>query len=110
MNPFKSEGLVGFVQSDHIQRLQKWRLSPELKGWQLLNVLIVNAVYLSGSVSSLSPLLQAAVLIVQQMQRGLGLVKSFYRACWEVYGRSQQLESNQKVKVLYLKVLLASSR
>ncbi|XP_048793738.1 midasin isoform X1 [Lagopus muta] len=49
-----------------------------------------------GSVSSLSPLLQAAVLIVQQMQRGLGLVKSFYRACWEVYGRSQQLQSNQK--------------
>uniref|UniRef100_A0A8C2Y6E0 Midasin n=1 Tax=Coturnix japonica TaxID=93934 RepID=A0A8C2Y6E0_COTJA len=56
-----------------------------------------------GSVSSLSPLLQAAALIVQQMQRGLGLVKSFYRACWEVYGRSQQLQSNQKVKVLYLK-------
>uniref|UniRef100_A0A669QKR3 Midasin n=1 Tax=Phasianus colchicus TaxID=9054 RepID=A0A669QKR3_PHACC len=49
------------------------------------------------SVSSLSPLLQAAVLIVQQMQRGLGLVKSFYRACWEVYGRSQQLQSNQKL-------------
>ncbi|OXB54358.1 hypothetical protein ASZ78_011040, partial [Callipepla squamata] len=50
-----------------------------------------------GSVSSLSPLLQAAVLIVQQMQRGLGLVKSFYRACWEVYGRSQQLQINQKL-------------
>uniref|UniRef100_A0A8C2SW72 Midasin n=1 Tax=Coturnix japonica TaxID=93934 RepID=A0A8C2SW72_COTJA len=50
-----------------------------------------------GSVSSLSPLLQAAALIVQQMQRGLGLVKSFYRACWEVYGRSQQLQSNQKL-------------
>uniref|UniRef100_A0A669QDJ1 Midasin n=1 Tax=Phasianus colchicus TaxID=9054 RepID=A0A669QDJ1_PHACC len=56
-----------------------------------------------SSVSSLSPLLQAAVLIVQQMQRGLGLVKSFYRACWEVYGRSQQLQSNQKVKILYVK-------
>uniref|UniRef100_A0A663DVI4 Midasin n=1 Tax=Aquila chrysaetos chrysaetos TaxID=223781 RepID=A0A663DVI4_AQUCH len=58
---------------------------------------------IAGSVSSLSPLLQAAVLIVQQIQRGLGLGKSFYRACWEVYGRSQQLQINQKVKVLYLK-------
>ncbi|XP_054255246.1 midasin [Indicator indicator] len=52
---------------------------------------------IAGSVSSLSPLLQAAVLIVQQMQRGLGLAKSFYRACWEVYGRSQQLQINQKL-------------
>ncbi|NXW51222.1 MDN1 protein, partial [Nyctiprogne leucopyga] len=51
----------------------------------------------AGSVSSLSPLLQAAVLIVQQIQRGLGLAKSFYRACWEVYVRSQQLQINQKL-------------
>uniref|UniRef100_A0A672UWZ4 Midasin n=1 Tax=Strigops habroptila TaxID=2489341 RepID=A0A672UWZ4_STRHB len=58
---------------------------------------------IAGSVLSLSPLLQAAVLIVQQIQRGLGLAKSFYRACWEVYGRSQQLQVNQQVKVLYLK-------
>uniref|UniRef100_A0A8C3BNE5 Midasin n=1 Tax=Cairina moschata TaxID=8855 RepID=A0A8C3BNE5_CAIMO len=50
-----------------------------------------------GSVSSLSPLLQAAVLIVQQIKRGFGLAKSFYRACWEVYGRSQQLQINQKL-------------
>ncbi|XP_010150908.1 PREDICTED: midasin, partial [Eurypyga helias] len=52
---------------------------------------------IAGCVSSLSPLLQAAVLIVQQIQRGLGLAKSFYRACWEVYGRSQQLQINQKL-------------
>uniref|UniRef100_A0A8C5T387 Midasin n=1 Tax=Malurus cyaneus samueli TaxID=2593467 RepID=A0A8C5T387_9PASS len=52
---------------------------------------------IAGSVSSLSPLLQAAILIVQQIQRGLGLAKSFYRACWEVYGRSQQLQINQKL-------------
>uniref|UniRef100_A0A8C3JPS0 Midasin n=1 Tax=Calidris pygmaea TaxID=425635 RepID=A0A8C3JPS0_9CHAR len=58
---------------------------------------------IAGSASSLSPLLQAAVLIVQQIQRGLGLAKSFYKACWEVYGRSQQLQINQKVKVLCLK-------
>uniref|UniRef100_A0A672UTE4 Midasin n=1 Tax=Strigops habroptila TaxID=2489341 RepID=A0A672UTE4_STRHB len=55
---------------------------------------------IAGSVLSLSPLLQAAVLIVQQIQRGLGLAKSFYRACWEVYGRSQQLQVNQQVKVV----------
>ncbi|XP_014736917.1 PREDICTED: midasin-like, partial [Sturnus vulgaris] len=52
---------------------------------------------IAGSVSSLSPLLQAAVLIVQQIKRGFGLAKSFYRACWEVYGRSQQLQINQKL-------------
>uniref|UniRef100_A0A8C0BEF4 Midasin n=1 Tax=Buteo japonicus TaxID=224669 RepID=A0A8C0BEF4_9AVES len=61
-----------------------------------------------SSVSSLSPLLQAAVLIVQQIQRGLGLAKSFYRACWEVYGRSQQLQINQKL-VLELITKHASS-
>ncbi|NWW44539.1 MDN1 protein, partial [Pedionomus torquatus] len=63
---------------------------------------------ITGSVSSLSPLLQAAVLIVQQLQRGLGLAKSFYRACWEVYGRSQQLQINQKL-VLALVTKHASS-
>ncbi|KAM4681124.1 midasin isoform 2-T2 [Amazona ochrocephala] len=62
----------------------------------------------AGSVSSLSPLLQAAVLIVQQIQRGLGLAKSFYRACWEVYGRSQQLQINQQA-VLELVTKHASS-
>lgn len=82
-----------------------------LKGWRLVNVHItLIAVCLSGSVSSLSPLLQAAVLIVQQIQRGLGLAKSFYRACWEVYGRSQQLQINQKVRVLYLKAFLRPAR
>ncbi|KAM6126972.1 midasin isoform 3-T3 [Pterocles gutturalis] len=52
---------------------------------------------IAGSMSSLSPLLQAAVLIVQQIQRGFGLAQAFYRACWEVYGRSQQLQINQKL-------------
>uniref|UniRef100_A0A8C3JUM0 Midasin n=1 Tax=Calidris pygmaea TaxID=425635 RepID=A0A8C3JUM0_9CHAR len=63
---------------------------------------------IAGSASSLSPLLQAAVLIVQQIQRGLGLAKSFYKACWEVYGRSQQLQINQKL-VLELVTKHASS-
>ncbi|XP_061225770.1 midasin isoform X4 [Neopsephotus bourkii] len=63
---------------------------------------------IAGSVLSLSPLLQAAALIVQQIQRGLGLAKSFYRACWEVYGRSQQLQINQQA-VLELVTKHASS-
>ncbi|XP_009998839.1 PREDICTED: midasin [Chaetura pelagica] len=63
----------------------------------LLSVHSETKAAIAGSVSSLSPLLQAAVLIVQQIQRGLGLAKSFYRACWEVYGRSQQLQVNQKL-------------
>ncbi|XP_071597429.1 midasin [Heliangelus exortis] len=63
---------------------------------------------IAGSVSSLSPLLQAAALIVQQIQRGFGLAKSFSRACWEVYGRSQQLQVNQKL-VLELVTKHASS-
>ncbi|KAM6280529.1 midasin isoform 1-T1 [Porphyrio hochstetteri] len=65
-------------------------------------------VAIPGSASSLSPLLQAAVLTVQQIQRGLGLANAFYRACWEVYGHSQQLQVNQKL-VLELVTRHASS-
>ncbi|XP_074846986.1 midasin isoform X2 [Carettochelys insculpta] len=53
----------------------------------------------AGSVLSLSSLIHAAILIVQQLQRGLGLAKSFHRACWEVYVRSQQSQMNQKLVV-----------
>uniref|UniRef100_A0A452IL58 Midasin n=1 Tax=Gopherus agassizii TaxID=38772 RepID=A0A452IL58_9SAUR len=52
---------------------------------------------IAGSVLSLSSLIHAATLIVQQLRRGLGLAKSFYRACWEVYVRSQQSQMNQKL-------------
>uniref|UniRef100_A0A452IL40 Midasin n=1 Tax=Gopherus agassizii TaxID=38772 RepID=A0A452IL40_9SAUR len=51
----------------------------------------------TSSVLSLSSLIHAATLIVQQLRRGLGLAKSFYRACWEVYVRSQQSQMNQKL-------------
>ncbi|XP_067386141.1 midasin isoform X2 [Emydura macquarii macquarii] len=52
---------------------------------------------IAGSVLSLSSLVHAATLIVQQLHRGLGLAKSFYSACWEVYVRSQQSQINQKL-------------
>ncbi|XP_074982679.1 midasin isoform X2 [Caretta caretta] len=52
---------------------------------------------IAGSVLTLSSLIHATTLIVQQLHRGLGLVKSFYRACWEVYVRSQQSQMNQKL-------------
>uniref|UniRef100_K7FQC1 Midasin n=1 Tax=Pelodiscus sinensis TaxID=13735 RepID=K7FQC1_PELSI len=52
---------------------------------------------IAGSMLSLSTLIHAATLIVQQLHRGLGLAKSFYRACWEVYVRSQQSHMNQKL-------------
>uniref|UniRef100_A0A8C0IUI7 Midasin n=1 Tax=Chelonoidis abingdonii TaxID=106734 RepID=A0A8C0IUI7_CHEAB len=55
------------------------------------------SVFPCGSVLSLSSLIHAATLIVQQLRRGLGLAKSFYRACWEVYVRSQQSQMNQKL-------------
>ncbi|KGL95354.1 Midasin, partial [Charadrius vociferus] len=74
----------------------------------LLSVHSETKAAIAGSVSSLSPLLQAGVLIVQQIERGIGLAKSFYRACWEVYGRSQQLQINQKL-VLELVTKHASS-
>lgn len=101
-NPFKSKDLLGSSGT-----ITLWGQSLLLKGCHLLSInFTLNVVCLPGSVSSLSPLLQAAVLIVQQIKRGFGLAKSFYRACWEVYGRSQQLQINQKVKVLYLKNLI----
>uniref|UniRef100_A0A8C8S1Z5 Midasin n=1 Tax=Pelusios castaneus TaxID=367368 RepID=A0A8C8S1Z5_9SAUR len=55
---------------------------------------------IAGSVWSLSSLIHTATLIVQQLHRGLGLAKSFYNACWEVYVRSQQSQVNQKVNLV----------
>uniref|UniRef100_H0VTT4 Midasin n=1 Tax=Cavia porcellus TaxID=10141 RepID=H0VTT4_CAVPO len=47
--------------------------------------------------SSVSALIQTAVLIVQDLQRGLGLDKAFFEACWKVYVRSQHSAANQKL-------------
>ncbi|XP_066468783.1 midasin [Tiliqua scincoides] len=48
-----------------------------------------------GSSYSLSSLLHAATLIVQQLHRGFDLAKSFYRACWEVYVCPQRSQDSQ---------------
>ncbi|XP_019393298.1 PREDICTED: midasin isoform X2 [Crocodylus porosus] len=52
---------------------------------------------IAGSALSLSSLLHAATLIAQQLHRGIGLAKAFYRACWDVYVGSQQSQMNQKL-------------
>lgn len=64
--------------------------------------------FFSGPTSSLSSLIHAATLIVQQLHRGISLSKSFYRACWEVYVCSQQLQHNRKVNLCSLKTLSKS--
>lgn len=51
----------------------------------------------SGSTYSLSTLIHTATLIVQRLHRGLGLAKSFYKACWEVYASAQQSPKDKKV-------------
>ncbi|XP_054829779.1 midasin [Eublepharis macularius] len=52
---------------------------------------------IAGSTCSLSSLIHAATLIVQQLHRGISLAKSFYRACWEVYICLQQSQDNRKL-------------
>ncbi|KAI5256381.1 Midasin [Manis pentadactyla] len=46
--------------------------------------------------SSISTLIQTALLIVQYLQRGLSLDRAFSEACWEAYVRSQHSPANQK--------------
>ncbi|XP_062980947.1 midasin [Elgaria multicarinata webbii] len=50
-----------------------------------------------GSTYTLSSLIHSATLIVQQLHRGLGLAKSFYKACWEVYACPQHSQDHQKL-------------
>ncbi|XP_048350337.1 midasin isoform X2 [Sphaerodactylus townsendi] len=52
---------------------------------------------IAGSTCSVSSLIHAATLIVQQLHRGIGLAKGFLRACWEVYVCSQQSRDNRKL-------------
>ncbi|XP_061479315.1 midasin isoform X2 [Rhineura floridana] len=52
---------------------------------------------IAGSTYTLSSLINAATLIVQQLHGGFGLAKSFYKACWDVYVCTQQLEDNKKL-------------
>nr|XP_056712126.1 midasin [Euleptes europaea] len=52
---------------------------------------------IAGSTCSLSSLIHAATLTVQQLHRGISLAKSFSRACWEVYVCPQQSQDNRKL-------------
>ncbi|KAF7254597.1 Midasin [Varanus komodoensis] len=52
---------------------------------------------IAGSTYTLSSLIHSATLIVQQLHRGLGLIKSFYKACWQVYACTQHSQDNQKL-------------
>ncbi|XP_053143364.1 midasin isoform X2 [Hemicordylus capensis] len=52
---------------------------------------------IAGFTFSLSSLIHAATLIAQQLHRGLGLAKSFYSVCWEVYACSQWSQGNQEL-------------
>ncbi|XP_060061378.1 midasin [Erinaceus europaeus] len=47
--------------------------------------------------SSLSTLIQTAILIVQYLQRGLSLDRAFFEACWEAYIRSQHSPAKRKL-------------
>lgn len=62
----------------------------------------------SGSSYTLSALINAATLIVQQLRRGFGLAKSFYKACWDIYVSSQQSGDNQKVSLPPLEMCSSS--
>ncbi|XP_040839706.1 midasin isoform X2 [Ochotona curzoniae] len=59
---------------------------------------------------SVSALIQTAVFIVQGLQRGLSLVRSFSEACWTVYVRSQHSSANQKLVQALLEKHLATLR
>ncbi|XP_043927744.1 midasin [Protopterus annectens] len=49
--------------------------------------------------SSVSSLIHAASLVVQQLQRGHGLTEAVRQACWNVYICSQLSQANQKLVV-----------
>ncbi|XP_069866566.1 midasin isoform X1 [Dipodomys merriami] len=61
----------------------------------------IQRTFVGSPTSSVTTLIQTAILIVQYLQRGLSLDQAFSGACWEMYVRSQHSATNQKlVKVL----------
>lgn len=57
--------------------------------------------FIGSPASSISTLIQTALLIVQYLQRGLSLDRAFSEACWEAYVRSQHSPANQKVTEVF---------
>lgn len=53
--------------------------------------------FIGSPTSSVSTLIQTALLIVQYLQRGLSLDRAFSEACREAYVHSQHSAANQKV-------------
>ncbi|XP_059556931.1 midasin isoform X4 [Myotis daubentonii] len=53
--------------------------------------------FVGSPTSSISTLIQTALLIVQYLQRGLSLDRAFSEACWKAYVRSQHSPANQKL-------------
>ncbi|XP_064216909.1 midasin isoform X1 [Aotus nancymaae] len=60
--------------------------------------------------SSVSTLIQTAILIVQYLQRGLSLDRAFSEACWEVYVCSQHSPANRKLVQVLLEKHVSSLR
>ncbi|XP_007949614.1 midasin [Orycteropus afer afer] len=61
-----------------------------------------------GSLTSVSSLIQTAILIVQYLQRGLSLDRAFSEACWEVYVCSQHSPANRKLVQALLRKYVSS--
>ncbi|XP_049753260.1 midasin [Elephas maximus indicus] len=61
-------------------------------------------------VSSVSTLIQTAILIVQYLQQGMSLDKAFSEACWEVYVCSQHSPANRKLVQALLEKHVSSLR
>ncbi|XP_052570916.1 midasin [Peromyscus californicus insignis] len=73
-----------------------------LVGDSVCNILLalhteVQSIVRGSPTSSVSTLSQAAILIVQYLQRGLNLDKAFFEACWNVYVCSQHSAANRKL-------------
>ncbi|XP_042126882.1 midasin [Peromyscus maniculatus bairdii] len=73
-----------------------------LVGDSVCNILLalhteVQSTVRGSPTSSVSTLSQAAILIVQYLQRGLNLDKAFFEACWDVYVCSQHSAANRKL-------------
>ncbi|XP_051017145.1 midasin [Acomys russatus] len=73
-----------------------------LVGDSVCNILLalhteVQSIVRGSPMSPVSTLSQAAILMVQYLQRGLSLDKAFFEACWQVYVCSQHSASNRKL-------------
>ncbi|XP_070274183.1 LOW QUALITY PROTEIN: midasin [Myotis yumanensis] len=66
--------------------------------------------FVGSPTSSISTLIQTALLIVQYLQRGLSLDRAFSEACWKAYVRSQHSPANQKLGQALLEKHISSLR